>query len=41
MLFRSLLGVVSWGMGCGKAHEGYPGVYSRIDVAWVRGELEK
>ena len=38
---QKLLGVVSWGIGCGKADEGYPGVYSKIDVEWIRRELEK
>ena len=36
---QKLMGVVSWGMGCGKASEGYPGVYARIDVEWVKREL--
>jgi len=32
---QKLVGVVSWGMGCGKASQGYPGVYAKIDVEWV------
>jgi secreted trypsin-like serine protease len=32
---RTLLGIVSWGVKCGTAYKGWPGVYARLDIPWI------
>lgn len=31
-----LVGVVSWGKECGIAHKGYPGVYAKPNLSWIK-----